>query len=119
MLEASSSARIRSDALNLLRGFLDSAPPATPPSPASGFFFKGPGAPSKVFYPIPSKTSPTGIEVVPDVGPLGEPTPGLDTWRRNLDLTRAGEHEQPWRGERSVIFFENTRWPPPLQPPLH
>ncbi|CAK9116384.1 unnamed protein product [Durusdinium trenchii] len=77
MLEASSSARIRSDALNLLRGFLDSAPPATPPSPASGFFFKGPGAPSKVFYPIPSKTSPTGIEVVPDVGPLGEPTPGL------------------------------------------
>lgn len=33
------------------------------------------GAPAKTFYPIPSKTSPTGLEVVPDVGPLGEPTP--------------------------------------------
>eukprot|EP00434_Breviolum_minutum_P001174 symbB.v1.2.001026.t1/scaffold52.1/size380577/16 len=80
MVEASSSARIRSDALNLLRGFLDNAPAPTSAAPGgapSGFFFKGPGAPSKVFYPIPSKTSPTGIEVVPDVGPLGEPTPDV------------------------------------------
>lgn len=75
MVEAASSARIRSDALDLLRGFLDAAPPPTAPNTPSGFFLKGPGAPSKVFYPIPSKTSPTGIEVVPDVGPLGEPTP--------------------------------------------
>lgn len=76
MVEAASSARIRSDALNLLRGFLDAAPPPVAQNNTpSGFFLKGPGAPSKVFYPIPSKTSPTGIEVVPDVGPLGEPTP--------------------------------------------
>lgn len=77
MVEAASSARIRSEALSLLRGFLDAAPPQTAPNTPSGFFLKGPGAPSKVFYPIPSKTSPTGIEVVPDVGPLGEPTPDI------------------------------------------
>ncbi|CAJ1407587.1 unnamed protein product [Effrenium voratum] len=77
MMEAAASTRIRGEALNLLRGFLDNAPPPTPPTPPSGFLFKGPGAPSKVFYPIPSKVSPTGIEVVPDIGPLGEPTPDV------------------------------------------
>ena len=40
--QATSSARIRGDALNLLRGFLDSAP-AMPAASTSAFFGKGPG----------------------------------------------------------------------------
>ncbi|CAE7613475.1 unnamed protein product [Symbiodinium sp. KB8] len=75
MMEAAASTRIRTEAMNLLRGFLDNAPAPPATSSPSGFLFKGPGMPSKLFYPIPSKTSPSGIEVVPDIGPVGEPTP--------------------------------------------
>eukprot|EP00930_Biecheleria_cincta_P103328 TRINITY_DN95280_c0_g1_i1.p1 TRINITY_DN95280_c0_g1~~TRINITY_DN95280_c0_g1_i1.p1 ORF type:complete len:224 (+),score=39.37 TRINITY_DN95280_c0_g1_i1:89-760(+) len=73
LLEAAASAQIRSEAMSLLRGFLNSAPPAPAGASPSGFLGAAPA--SNIYYPIPSKPVPTGIEIVPDVGPVGAGTP--------------------------------------------
>lgn len=57
-LEATVSARIRQEGLELLSRFLDAAPDAKPaPAPAG-------------VYPVPGRALPGGLQVVPDLGSL-------------------------------------------------
>mmetsp|Transcript_104584 Transcript_104584/g.337248 ORF Transcript_104584/g.337248 Transcript_104584/m.337248 type:complete len:197 (-) Transcript_104584:52-642(-) len=70
-MEVAASARLRQDALQLLKRFLDAAP-------ASDTGSVGPDLPEGVMaYPIPSKRVPGSVEVVPDLGPIGTAPPVL------------------------------------------
>lgn len=84
-MEAAASVRLRQEALDLLRRFLDAAPAvgSPPPQPLPGTPATSPNLPRPgggMYYPVPSKKAPAGIQLAAiDLGPISRSRPTAGT----------------------------------------